>query len=133
MKKYIPSTNGTSISEINQIGQSKTYKFVYKFDKLYDFKNLETAAFIQNDATKEVYQSENAPVLFLASPGEDVAIKLANATGVFGDSIVCGTSTAPVVKVLNTGNKTITNLNFNYSVNGGPISNYNWTGKIDFP
>ena len=132
LKKYLPNTNGTNISEINQIGQSKTYTFVYKFDKLYDFKNLETAAFIQNDATKEVYQSENALVQFLPSPGIDIAIKQANATGAFTDTIVCGNSTSPIVKIINTGNASITSLDFQYSVNGGAVSNYRWTGKLDF-
>jgi hypothetical protein len=132
MKKYLPNTNGTPVAEINQIGQSKTYTFIYKFDKLYDFKNLETAAFIQNDATKEVYQSENAPVIYTASPSEDIAIKTANATGVFTDSIICGTRTAPIVKVVNTGNKSITTMEFNYSVNGGATSTYTWNGKLDY-
>ncbi len=132
LKKFIPNTNGTSIAEINQIGQSKTYTFYYKFDKLYDFKNLETAAFIQNDATKEVYQSENALVVYTQSPGDDAAIKLSNATGVFTDSIVCGTHTTPIVKVINTGNKSITSLDFTYSVNGGTSSSYHWTGKLDY-
>lgn len=132
LKKYIPNTNGTNISEINQIGQSKTYTFIYKFDKLYDFKNLETAAFIQNDATREVYQSENKVVVFTPSPGDDAAIKSSNANGVFGDTIVCGNSTTPILKVINTGNKSITSMDIIYSVNGGPNSNYRWTGKLDF-
>ncbi len=132
LKKFLPNTNGTNISEINQIGQSKTYTFIYKFDKLYDFKTLETAAFIQNDMTKEVYQSNSAPVEFKATPGDDVAIKLSNATGVYGDTIVCGTKTTPVVKVLNTGNKSVTSMDFVYSVNGGNAMNYRWTGKLDF-
>jgi hypothetical protein len=132
LKKSIPSASGTSIADINQTGQSKTFTFIYKFDKLYDFKNLETAAFIQDDTNKEIFQSENAPVVFVPSAGDDVAIKLSNATGVFGDSIVCGTSTSPIVNVINTGNKSISSLDFSYSVNGGTASTYKWTGKLDY-
>ncbi|MBK9720649.1 MAG: Omp28-related outer membrane protein [Saprospiraceae bacterium] len=132
VKKYLPNTNGTSLADVNQTGQSKTFTFLYKFDKLYNFQNLETAAFIQDDATKEVHQSENLIVAFPANPGNDVAIKLSNATGVYGDSIVCGNKTSPIVKVINTGNKSITSLDFKYQVNGGAFSNYNWTGKLDF-
>ncbi|HEX5625527.1 MAG TPA: Omp28-related outer membrane protein, partial [Saprospiraceae bacterium] len=132
MKKFIPNTTGTSLAELNQTGQSKTYTFVYKFDKLYNFQNLETAAFIQDDATKEIHQSENAEVLFTPTPGSDIAIKQSNATGVYGDSIVCGNSTTPVIKVLNTGNKPVTALDIRYRVNGGPESQYNWTGNLAF-
>jgi thiol-disulfide isomerase/thioredoxin len=132
VKKFLPNTNGTNISEINQIGQSKTYTFIYKFEKLYDFKTLETAAFIQNDATKEIYQSNNASVDFKPTQGDDVAIKLSNATGVYGDTIVCGTKTTPVVKVINTGNKTVTSMDIVYSINSGNPSTFRWTGKLDF-
>lgn len=132
LKKFLPNTNGVKMPEITKIGESHTYSYIYKFDKLYDFKNLETAAFIQNDATKEVYQSENAAVIYTPSPSDDAVIKLSNATGVFGDSIICGNTTSPIVKVLNAANKSITSLDFVYSVKGGPSSNYRWTGKIDY-
>jgi len=132
MKKYLPSSKGISISDINQPGQTKTFKYVYKFDKLYNFKNLETAAFIQDDATKEIHQSENKEVLFTPTAGLDVAIKQANPTGNFIDTVICGNQTAPIVKIINTGNQSVTALDFIYSVNGGAQSTYQWTGKLDF-
>ncbi|MBK8954817.1 MAG: Omp28-related outer membrane protein [Saprospiraceae bacterium] len=132
MKKFMPNTTGTNISEIDAPGKSKTYTFVYKFDKVYNFRNLETVVFIQNDATKEIYQAENAYLDLTPNPGNDVSIKESSASGVYGDTLICGTQTSPIVKVINTGNATITNLDINYSINGGSVKTYSWTGSIKF-
>ncbi|MBK9107125.1 MAG: Omp28-related outer membrane protein [Saprospiraceae bacterium] len=132
MKKFLPNTTGTNISEIDAPGKSKTYTFVYKFDKVYNFRNLETVVFIQNDATKEVYQAENEYLTLTPNPGNDVSIKQSSASGVFGDTLICGTQTSPIVKVINTGNANITALEIAYSINGGPIQTHQWSGNIAF-
>lgn len=132
MKKFLPNTNGTNISEIDAPGKSKTFTFVYKFDKVYNFRNLETVVFIQNDATKEVYQAENEYLTLTPNPGNDVSIKQSSASGIFGDTLICGPQTSPIVKVINTGNATITGLEIDYSINGGQVQTHQWTGSIAF-
>lgn len=132
LKKFMPNTTGTNVSELDEVGESKTYTFLYKFDKLYNFKNLETVAFLQNDATKEVYQAENKELELTPNPGNDVSVKLTSATGVYGDTLVCGKRTTPILKVINTGNSVITSMDIQYSVNGGVAQNYQWTGSLNF-
>ncbi len=132
MKKFMPNTTGTSVADIDQIGESKTFSFIYKFDKLYDFRNLETVVFLQNDATKEIYQAENAELELQPNQGSDVAVKLANATGNFDDTLVCGNSTRPVVKLINTGSVAVTSMTVEYSINGGPIKTYDWSGNLAY-
>lgn len=132
MKKFLPNTSGTNISEIDAPGKSKTYTFVYKFDKVYNFRNLETVVFIQNDATKEVYQAENEYLKLTPNPGNDVSIKQSSASGTYGDTLICGTQTSPIVSVINTGNTAITQLEIDYSINGGQVKTHTWTGNIVF-
>ena len=132
MKKFLPNTTGTNVSEIDEIGESKIYTFLYKFDKLYDFKNLETVAFLQNDASKEIYQAENEELELIPNPGHDISVKTSSATGVYGDTLVCGKSTSPVIKLINTGNSVITSLEIAYSINGGNPQTHQWTGSLKF-
>ncbi len=132
MKKFLPNTTGTSLEDLDKIGESKTFSFIYKFDKLYDFRNLETVVFIQNDVTREVYQAENSELELQPSQGADIAIKIASATGKFEDSLVCGNSTKPIVKFINTGSSAVTNMTIAYSINGGIPKSYTWTGNVGY-
>lgn len=131
-KKFLPGSNGINISELDAPGTSKTYTYIYNFENLYDFSKLESAAFIQNDATHEVYQAENEELTLVPNPGHDIAIKESNATGNFSDTIICGTRTNPIVKFINTGNSNVTALSLEYSINGGPVKNYEWTGNLTY-
>ncbi|HRI00968.1 MAG TPA: Omp28-related outer membrane protein [Saprospiraceae bacterium] len=129
MKKYLPSSTGTSIAELVNAGDTKSFSFDYRFDKLYNFKNLEVAAFIQNDQTKEALQAENVEVEFTSGNGSDALIRNYGAAAL-SQELVCGTSTPVTLQVYNNGNKTISSMNFEYSANNGPSASYNWTGSI---
>ncbi|MCI1268228.1 MAG: Omp28-related outer membrane protein [Saprospiraceae bacterium] len=132
VKKFLPNTGGTPISDLSNVGDSKTYTFNFKFNKLYNFRNLEVAAYIQNESTKEVAQAESKEVDYIKSPGLDIAIKYAKATSNTLKNTVCGTGTIPTITYINTGNANVTAIKFRSSVNGGPLSEYTWTGNIAF-
>ncbi|MEZ4778454.1 MAG: T9SS type A sorting domain-containing protein [Flavobacteriaceae bacterium] len=42
----------------------------------------------------------------------------------------CGFDVAPVVEIQNTGENAITSLNIDYSINGGAVETYTWTGNL---
>ncbi len=130
LKKFLPSPSGTNISDLNTTGDSKVFSFYYQFEKLYDPTKLEIAAFIQDDTNKEILQAEGAKVDFKLTPGDDAVIKHAIASRTISDSLICGTSVSPTVKILNMGNTNIQSLYFEYSANDGPQTSYLWTGNI---
>lgn len=43
---------------------------------------------------------------------------------------ICSSSFTPEFEFRNYGQNTITNVDFTYQINGGPVQNYNWTGSI---
>jgi len=44
--------------------------------------------------------------------------------------VVCGNSVSPVVSLYNYGSETLTSASINYSLDGNPAQNYNWTGSL---
>ncbi|WP_421947114.1 M12 family metallo-peptidase [Phaeodactylibacter xiamenensis] len=44
--------------------------------------------------------------------------------------VVCGNSVSPVVSLYNYGSETLTSVSINYSLDGNPAQNYNWTGSL---
>lgn len=42
----------------------------------------------------------------------------------------CSDMISPVIKIQNRGNNTLTSLDINYSINGGTIETYTWTGSL---
>ncbi|MDQ3143039.1 MAG: Omp28-related outer membrane protein [Bacteroidota bacterium] len=132
VKKFIPNTTGTSLSDLLVTGESKEFNFTYDFNKLYDFKNLEVSAFIQDENDKSIFQAESAEVKYVASNGLDAAIKLGNATGRWTDSIICGTSTKPVISFINAGNIPISILKIKITANNGIPTYYEWKGSAAF-
>jgi hypothetical protein len=131
-KKFLPNATGTKLSELASNGDSKTFVFVFPFDKLYDFRNLETVAFIQDDATHQVHQAENAYLNIAQSPGPDVALMQLSAAGTLGDSLLCGKNAYPVVQIINGGNAEVNSLEFRYSIDQGVVQSHTWNGRLGF-
>ena len=44
--------------------------------------------------------------------------------------VVCGNTVSPVVSLFNYGSETLTSVSINYSLDGNPAQNYNWTGSL---
>ena len=43
---------------------------------------------------------------------------------------VCNTSISPVVEIVNWGSSTLTSVNINYSIDGGTVNTYAWSGSL---
>ncbi|MCC6752676.1 MAG: Omp28-related outer membrane protein [Saprospiraceae bacterium] len=131
-KKFLPNATGTKLAELTANGKSQSFVFVFPFDKLYDFRNLETVAFIQDDATHQVYQAENAYLNITQRPGLDVALMQLSAAGTLGDSLLCGKNAYPVVQIINGGNTEVSALEFNYSIDQGAVQSHTWNGRLAY-
>ena len=132
MKKFLPGTAGSSLSNLTSTGEEVVFNFDYKFDKLYDFRNLEVAAYIQNEENKEIMQAEGTEVEFPKKSGPDVTLR-SGSPGLATDSdIICGKSTTPRINFINMGDQTLTSVRFEYSANDGTVSSYDWTGSLTY-
>lgn len=54
----------------------------------------------------------------------------ATVKNIFDLPITCGNSVGPVIEIENRGENPLTNLAIEYSINGGTVQTYNWTGNI---
>ena len=54
----------------------------------------------------------------------------AQVKNIFDLPITCGNSVGPVIEIENRGENPLTNLAIEYSINGGTVHTYNWTGNL---
>lgn len=132
MKKYLTSMSGNALSELKNPGDLLQFSFSYKFDKLYDFRNLEIAAFVQDDANKEVLQAEGQAAQFPKVQGLALGFRSVNPSTDLENNQICGKSTSPRIQFINTGDQAIQSLKFEYSANGGTPSQHSWKGQLNY-
>ena len=96
---------------------------------IYHYDGLEVVAWIQNDDDKFVHQAAKATNLSIttdyATNGTGVEISGLPATICSGDQTI-----APVFRLQNGGNDTLTSATIIYSVNGGAEQTMAWTGSL---
>lgn len=132
MKKFLPGTAGSSLSNLTTTGEELNFSFDYKFDKLYDFRNLEVAAYIQNEENKEIMQAEGMEVPFPQKTGPDVTLRSASPGTDAESNVFCGKSTTPRINFINMGDQALTSVRFEYSANDGTVSTHDWTGNLAY-
>lgn len=121
MRKMLPNAAGMSTGNF-AAGETKTYSYAWKLAYFYDLNQLAVNAWLQNDDTKEVYQSFRAePVGGIPSVG----IKIPS-ENVFA----CAAGYSPSFTLNNTGNDVLTSALLRYRLGNGPWTDLNWTGNL---
>jgi hypothetical protein len=121
MKKMLPDANGTTTGDF-AANETKTYTFSWPLQNFYNLNQVEVVAWLQDDATKEVWQSEHsAPNTNF--PDASV-ILLSDA------SLACQSNLTPAITVINTNADALTNASIAYTFDGGAEQTYDWTGNI---
>ena len=123
MKKMLPSVNGTALPASMNTNDVITINESWKLANVYDLNQLAVVAFVQNTTSKEVHQAAlSAPQPLALDAGiEDIgSLPL----------IQCTNTINPSVTLKNYGANTLTSVDIEYSVNGGAVSVYNWTGSL---
>jgi len=113
-----PDQNGTAFT-----GGATTLNLSFTADSSWDLSNGELVAFIQDNSTKEILQSDK---ISLAQPTgvNNIAILSVNEIKTTCDLLV-----SPSLKVKNFGSADITSLDIDWSINGGNSSGtFLWTG-----
>lgn len=121
MRKMLPSPTGTSTGDF-AAGETKTYSFAWKLAYFYDLNEMSVAAWLQNDGTKEVLQSERSEPL---PPVPDLGIEVPS-ENVFA----CAAGYSPSFTINNTGNANLTSAFLRYRQGTGAWKDLNWTGDL---
>ncbi len=136
MKKHLPSSSGTALQETWADGDSIVINESWAFGvspwNVYDVSQLAVVAFVQDDnangsfPAKTVHQAEfSKPNFTLENSNDATATSLSK-----NDEVVCGTSYGPIVEISNLGSNALQSAVINYTINGGAVNTYNWTGNL---
>ena len=129
MKKMLPTNAGHALPSSFTTGQYMILTNKWALENVYDNDELAVVVFIQNYATKEVYQtavsSTSALTPLFANDAELTNVYYAT------DKNCSGTMT-PKFKIRNNGSDAITSMNIRYFINGGDTTDIDWTGNLNF-
>ncbi len=119
MRKMLPNALGSSLPAI-PAGDSVTFSFCDSIpDYIYEYGKIGVVAFVQNNTTKVVYQSELSEPKLLPFPNDDVAV-VNSSIEPLG---FCDYNFEPRLTITNVSATNITQIDASYRVNGGiPVS-----------
>ncbi|RMA57737.1 T9SS type A sorting domain-containing protein [Ulvibacter antarcticus] len=114
------TTTGTFVDE------TYTYPIPLDYNGVpVDLIDLEVVAFISETHQKVVSGSGTLPTFTGITIANDASLE-----SIEDFDVDCFTMVEPVIEIKNLGNDPITNLDIEYSINGGTPAVYNWTGEI---
>ena len=122
MRKMLPSSAGQTTGDF-AAGETKTYTYKWKLAYFYDLNQMTVAAFLQNDATKEVFQSAITEPLLPPVVGLGTSVAAENV-------FACAAGYSPSFTLTNTGTETLTSALLRYRQGTGAWTDLNWTGSL---
>ncbi|HRI59426.1 MAG TPA: Omp28-related outer membrane protein, partial [Saprospiraceae bacterium] len=121
MRKMLPNAGGTATGDF-AAGETKTYTFAWKIGYAYDLNKIAACAWLQNDDTKEVWQSERSlPVGGIPAAG----VKIPSAF-----SFACTAGYVPTYTITNIGDEPLTSAELRWRLGNGLWKNDTWTGNL---
>lgn len=121
----VPDQNGTVLDFSTNTTQ--TIELDFSLAGFWDVDNCAIIAFIQDNSTKEIPQGT---IKYMAVPLYNIDVEAKDVKYPVGS--FCGTAVSPVVLIKNMGAENLTSCDIEYSINGGSVQTYNWTGDIAF-
>lgn len=123
----IPSQNGSAVSFAS--GNTQNFNLQFSLDPSWVFENLELVVFLQDHATKEIFQASKMMLTeFIPEHSYDAAvisiINLPKAT--------CNGIFEPQVRIRNVGAEVLTAVDIVCQVNEGTPNTYSWTGALNY-
>ncbi len=127
VRDMIPDENGTAIS-LSNVGDVDSLTLPITLGSNWVPENVEIVAFIQDMSSKKIYNGSKAPT-YAPTGAYDLDVeKIVNEDEISA----CNDAFAPDFLMLNNGSEELTSFDVKYSINGGPVGTYNWTGNIKF-
>ncbi len=119
---YQSPDGGGGIANQGQNVNSSVYKVAkYKSDYVGLVGNLQPTGLVEN---------ENTLSTICLGSSSDAALDVFTTSIANINTFGCGTVIEPEVQIFNIGSDDITAMEIEYSVNGGAVSSYSWTGTI---
>jgi hypothetical protein len=121
----VPDENGTALDFSN--GNNIVEEVSFDLNPNWNRDNCEIVVAIQDMATKEVQNTAKASML-QATFDYDATISQVY----YPLQQVCGDELAPRIEIKNYGGINLTTADIEYSINGGDVAVYSWTGDLAF-
>jgi hypothetical protein len=122
MKKMLPSASGTAMTSAQTVGMITNLDYGWQLANVYDTNQLAVVVFVQNNTTREVYQSGFSRTHINNDAG------VTDVTGI--PSITCTGQVTPTATIYNYGMSTLTSCSLTVQIDAGPISYYPWSGSV---
>ncbi len=126
-RMMLPTHNGIQLdfSGGNIINQN----YVFSLDPSWVTEHCEMVIFLQENGSKQILQGSKRELIEMGNVNDyDASLsQLSNLP-----ENVCSGVFSPKLVVRNNGNANLTSLTFNYQVNGGDFSTYEWAGDLAF-
>lgn len=130
LRAMVPDQNGSALSI--SMGQTVTTNLSLAIDPSWDQANMEIVAWVQDPASKIVYNTAKIPLLQATGAYDPGVTSIPNAPA----SVSCSESIAPEVVVRNYGSDDLASIDFSYSVTNGYgfvySANHTWNGTLGF-
>lgn len=126
VRKMITGSAGYTIQNSWAMTETQSYTFTIPMPNyIYDTRELEVVAFIQNNTSKEVHQAESSDFVPLIN-------EYATTTpAAISNPLTCSTTMTGLTTTLkNIGNTAITSATVNYQVDGGTVNTIPYSGSL---
>lgn len=127
LRLMVPDQYGTSLDFSG--GDTQTVELEFSLDQSWVRENMEVVAFVQDNSTKEVLQATKLDLTTFEA-AYDYNAEVYSIRNIPDEN--CTETLYPVVKIYNVGDSNLTQLDFEYNVNGGEPASYQWTGELGF-
>ena len=122
-RKMLPDFNGSPLDFTVQNEITFNFDFTVDGDWNPDYCNL--VAFVQDHDSKEIFQGAKVTIANVTETNDATPFMI---LGV--DENFCGSTLTTQVGIRNSSGSNLSSLDINYSINGGTIQTYNWTGDL---
>ncbi len=119
---YQSPQSGNGITNQGGTANSDVYK-VSKYAPDY-------AGLVGNLQPQGLVENENTISELCLGFSSDFALDILASSITNLNTFSCGTIVEPEIRIYNIGSDDISSMDFEYSINGGAVSNYSWTGSI---
>lgn len=126
-RQMSPNQNGTVVSFTG--GNTQVFDIPFTVDPSWVLDQCEVVVFLQDQASREIFQGIKLPLLDFA-PVYDYDATVTQLYDLPVSS--CSGSFTPEVKIRNIGSQTMTSVDIDYQVNNSGLQTYGWTGSLDY-
>lgn len=127
MKKMLPDAEGSKIESFTA-GEEKTYTFTWVPANYYNLNSIGVVAWLQDDDTKDVWQSNLSAPNTTIPGGNFGKVQLTTAQL---SKLTCASTFTPAFTLKNVATTGITSADILYNVDGGAWLPYQWTGTLN--